>query len=66
MKKWNEKKVEPITWGDYANYCKWYMIIVFGIYAIAWIGCVVWYYYEDITTKIRNFADKVKSKFKKN
>lgn len=65
MKKWSEIKSEPITWGGCAKFYGWYIVIVLAIYAIAWVGVTVWYYYDDITEKIKNFTYKVKSKFKK-
>ncbi len=65
MKKWSEIKSEPMTWGGYTKFCGWWFVIVMAIYAIAWAGVTVWYYYDEITEKIKNFTYKVKSKFKK-
>ena len=65
MKKWNEIKTEPITWGSLTKFYGVYVAIVLGVYAAAWIGMVVWYYYDEITGWMNETANKVKSKFKK-
>ena len=64
MKKWSEIKTEPMTWGSYTRWNLIYAAIVLCVYAAAWIGVLVWYYYDTITEWITNIANKVKSKFK--
>lgn len=65
MKKWSEIKNEPITWGGAARFYGKYTLVVFSIYAICVVATVVWYYADEISVKIKDFASKMKSKFKK-
>jgi hypothetical protein len=65
MKKWNEIKQEPITWGSYTKFCGIYMAIVFGVYAAIWIGAAAVCYYHEITNWMTKTVNKMKTKFKK-
>lgn len=66
MKKWNEIKNEPITWGGYAKLCGWAAVISMIIYGIGIAILKVWYYADEISEWFRDTFDRIKSKFKKN
>ena len=36
---WSKKKNKPITWGDYAKYCKW----TFGIIGLLYLGIYLYF-----------------------
>lgn len=65
MKKWNEIKNEPITWGGYMKFSCWYCVIILIIYAIAAAAYCGYYYADVISEKISNTVEKVKAKFRK-
>ena len=66
MKKWNEIKSEPITWGGYAKLCGWSMVISVLLSGIMVGGAYICYYADEISEWFGNIFDRLGSKFKKN
>lgn len=65
MKKWNEVKSEPITWGGYAKLCGWSAVISVIIYGIIVGATYIWYYADEISEWFGDTFDKLKSKFRR-
>lgn len=65
MKKWNQIKNEPITWGSYAKLTGWCALITLIIGAITYAVMWGYYYADEISEWIKDTIGKIKSKFKK-
>ena len=65
MKKWNEIKNEPITWGGYAKLCGWSTVIYVLLYGIMVAAINIWYYADEISEWLGDTFDKLKSKFRR-